>query len=408
MPQEPLCILPWIHIFIGTTGWVQLCCVSGSGEDKAPVYGTIREHSVLELFNSEHMKKIRKQMLDGKWPSECNFCQRKESLGLHSFREYYNEKYSEYYDQLKHNPKALEPKIRTIDIRISNICNHKCRSCSGYASTQWFKEHNAIYPDKKRQKQLDGIHDINYFWQDFEEHIIHDLEEIHFAGGEPLIMEEHYRILEKLLLLDKNNVELYYDTNLSVLKFKHWDVIKLWKQFQNIRLSLSLDGVEKQGEYIRSGLVYNRWVCNVRRVMEETPHVQRVMHFVVSIFNILDLKYHYDTIIQNGFVDKKNIGFTFLEWPSYLNVQTMPLVLKKLVEQRLIKMIKNDELLEAQGKHNLRSLISFMYKRNMYPIHGEEFVRKTKQLDELRNENVLTLFPELAIMILGYVPETFN
>lgn len=108
------------------------------------------------------------------------------------------------------------------------------------------------------------------------------MDELHLAGGEPLLIDFHYRILERLIKNGHTATKLYYDTNLSTLTHKKWDVIKLWKKFENIKLSLSLDGVDAQGEYIRHGLKYDHWKKNVNSVKSETPHVQRVMHFVIA------------------------------------------------------------------------------------------------------------------------------
>jgi hypothetical protein len=225
------------------------------------------------------------------------------------------------------------------------------------------------------------------------------LEEVHLAGGEPLVMEDHFHLLELLIANGKTDVELYYDTNLSRLTYKHWDIVRLWQHFSRIRLSLSLDGVGKQGEYIRHGLVYDQWRRNLQRVKTEVPQAHRLMHFVVSIFNVLDLREHYDAIIRNEFVAKNALGFTFLEWPPYLSVQVLHPHLKRLAIDRLRHMIEEDELLDTRGHQYIERLIDFMQQNDLYSIYGREFARQTKTLDQLRSQNVLDSCPELALMM---------
>ena len=332
-PGETLCVLPWIHSHISTSGNVQVCCVSGSGEEKPPVIGSIRSASIQLIFHSSRMQRIREQMASGQWPTECRFCQRKEALGVRSFRQDYNKKYERYYRELKERPREFVPRLVTLDLRINNLCNFKCRSCAGFSSSAWFTDHNIIYPQMRLPRPIIGFHDVDSFWQEFSRDILPDLEEVHFAGGEPLIMEPHYRLLTLLITSGKTDVELYYDTNLSRLTFKDWDIIELWRHFPNIRLSLSLDGVGRKGEYIRHGLMYEQWLRNLERVKAEASHADRFLHFVVSVFNVLDLREHYDAIISGEYAAPNRIGLTFLEWPPYLNVQSLHPTLKGLAAE---------------------------------------------------------------------------
>ncbi len=243
-----------------------------------------------------------------------------------------------------------------------------------------------------------GLGDASRFWDDFERDVVPNLVELHIAGGEPLIIAKHYELLELLIERGKTDVVLYYDTNLSRLTYKRWDVVKLWSRFPNIWLSLSLDGVGRQGEYIRSGLRFERWVSNLRRVMTEVPHAARTMHFVISVFNILDLPYHYDTIVTSGFVPRGALGFTLLEWPPYLSIQALHPVLKDRVDKRLRHMIETDVLLDESMRRRIETVIAFMRSADLYEAQGSAFVRATRVLDQRRRECALDACPELSMM----------
>ena len=255
------------------------------------------------------------------------------------------------------------------------------------------------YPGMPISKPLMGFHDEDRFWDEFYSEIAPSLEEVHFAGGEPLIMEQHYRLLEWLIGAGKTDVELYYDTNLSRLSFRGRDIVGLWKCFPRLRVSLSLDGVGRRGEYIRDGLNYETWVENLRRVKAECGHAVLYMHFVVSIFNVLDLREHYDEIIGRGFVDPSRLGFTFLEWPPYLSVQALAPRLKRLAVERVRRMATSDPIVIPHIRNYLEKLAEFLYLQDLYPSHGGKFAAQTRLLDQRRGQDAAEIFPELAVML---------
>lgn len=401
--NKAICVMPWIHFYLDMHGNVQLCCVSNSGKELPPVIGNIKEKTIHEIYNSEYMNKIREQMIKGKWPEECSHCKYSQSIGIGSYKDTYNHKYYKEYQQLLNDPYSFKPLIKSIDLRVSNKCNYKCRSCTAYFSSAWVKEHIVVNPQDKFWKEemgekiILGVENIDSFWKQFNEDIFDNLEEIHFAGGEPLIIDQHYKILEKLIKNKMFHVNLYYDTNLSILKYKEWDILNLWKNFKNIRLSVSLDGVEEQGEYIRSGLNWEKWKNNVQVIKNELPHIIREMHFVISIFNILDLQNHLDVIAKNDFVGK-NVSFTFLNWPDYLSVQTLHPQLKNEAEKRIRKIILENDYVFSNFNNQMESLIKYMYENDFFSEKASLFVEKTKLLDKMRKQNYLDLFPELALM----------
>jgi hypothetical protein len=255
-----------------------------------------------------------------------------------------------------------------------------------------------VFPDSPISQKYQGIDKIQAFWEDLDRDVIRDLETLHFAGGEPLIIDAHYRLLEKLISAGKTGVALKYDTNLSHLKFKHWDVIELWKQFPNLTVSLSLDGVGRKGEYIRDGLDYETWVENVRRLQREVPHARRALHFVVCIFNVLDFPDHFKTIATNRFVEPDWITFTFLNWPAYLSVQVLTPDLKRSAERKLREFLTSDFEIVPHTRKQIEALIDFMNGQDLYETLGSKFTETTRVLDRARRQNAVELFPELSPM----------
>ena len=363
-----------------------------------PTLGNVRETSLLDLFQSERINHVRRQMLTGEWPAECLYCQEKEARGVKSSRQVHNDIYQSYYRQLVSHPQGFLPRLRSIDLRLNNICNFKCRSCSGYASSSWFHEHNLIYPDIALPDSVIGIDDARSFWDDFHMLIMPALEHLHIAGGEPLVSEAHYILLQTLLDAGKTDLELYYDTNLSQLTFKTWDAVKLWKRFPNLTICLSLDGVGASGEYIRHGLRYKQWLKNLETIKREVPHAKRKMHFVVSIFNVMALDTHLRTIIDEGFVAPDRLRLTFLTWPPYMNAQVLSRDLKTECQHRLQALIRDERTFGEAVVTQVRALSRFLDERDLYSEYGGELALKVGLLDRLRGENALDMFPDLEPM----------
>ena len=121
-------------------------------------------------------------------------------------------------------------------------------------------------------------------WEQMQEHIPH-LDQIYFAGGEPLIMEEHYRLLNELVKREMFHVRLIYNTNFSKLGYKDQDVLELWKKFHSVSIGASLDGCGPRAEYIRKGQDWEETVENRRRMMAVCPNVDFYVSSTVSIYN---------------------------------------------------------------------------------------------------------------------------
>jgi MoaA/NifB/PqqE/SkfB family radical SAM enzyme len=393
--SAPLCVLPWIHTQIETTGEVQLCCLAHNPRGSL---GNVHRDSILRIFQSNRINTIRNQMLSGTWPADCADCREREARGLESFRQSSNVEHPALFEKLARGA-APAPAIRSLDLRINNVCNFKCRFCHGWASNRWFNEHNLVFPDNPISEKYHGIDRDQSFWDDFDRDIVRNLETIHLAGGEPLIIDAHYRLLEKLIAAGRTDVYLQYNTNLSHLKFKHWDIIQLWKQFPNLKISLSLDGVGRKGEYIREGLDYEEWVENVRRLQREVPHARRVLHFVVCIFNVIDFPEHFKTIAENQFVEPGWMILTFLNWPAYLSAQVLMPELKCKAERNLRELLSSDFGIVPHTRGQIEALIEFLKAEDLFRTYGKEFAERTRILDRARGQNAAELFPDLALML---------
>ena len=125
------CMSPWVQLHAQTNGKVAPCCMSYALEGNE--VGDLRKNPNLgDAWNSENMKKLRRNMLGGKKSSICTSCYKYESLGRDSERKLYNRDYEDYFSRIKEtgaDGSLPEVNVPVIDIRFSNKCNYKCRIC---------------------------------------------------------------------------------------------------------------------------------------------------------------------------------------------------------------------------------------------------------------------------------------
>ena len=396
LPSPPaLCVLPWSHALVATNGDIHLCCLS-LGANR---FGNVTQESLTEVFESGSFERVRQQMRNGEWPAECRGCMDRESRGLPSYRHHRNLKDRSLFIQLATNPAAVQPAIQSLDLRLNNICNFKCRSCGSMASNRWFADHKLIYPEEKILQSYQGFDHSQSFWAEFDENILPQLRSLDLAGGEPLLAQSYYRLLEKLIERGKTDTKLTVVSNMSRLNFMNWDAIELWKKFTDLEVCFSLDGAGAKGEYIRHGLNYAKWKENVQRFKRELTHAKRSIHFVISVFNVTDLREHYETIVQGDFVSEGSMSFTFLEWPEYLSVQVLSTGLKAQVERDIRAWLADSTTLPQAVRIQLEALLRFMHEVDGHPVHGNDFAIKTAILDRARGEDAAALFPKLRPML---------
>jgi sulfatase maturation enzyme AslB (radical SAM superfamily) len=223
--------------------------------DNQSTLGNVNNNSLFEIMNSDKAKSMRKGMLEGKpLPSSCSRCVSKEKSGMGSMRIGMNDHWFDEVEDLVENTNEDgsidELRLLYWDFRFSNYCNLACRTCSPLFSTAWTKDFVQVFGDKSEHLGLINLDGANTFWDNIEE-TIHTAKEIHFAGGEPLIMPEHWKLIEMLEERNLYDVKLKYSTNATMLENKGRNIIDIWKKFKHVHLSLSIDGTGDLFELVR-------------------------------------------------------------------------------------------------------------------------------------------------------------
>ena len=399
--SKTLCVVPWIHIHTNPSGIATPCCIAESCTKPEGV-GNAREQSLMEIVNSEPMKQLRLDMLTGVKNSECTNCYVHEEQGIKSFRNMINDEFSHQYDVINSTKKdgsLKEFKMRYFDIRFNNICNFKCRTCGSGFSTQWEQEDlkNKVWNAKVIPKN-----DNKEFLAEVIDQIPY-METAYFAGGEPLITEEHYILLEEMIRSGKTDINLRYNTNLSNLKFKDKDLISLWKHFTNgVNVYASIDHYGERAEYIRHGTDWGVVETNFKLV-KKTPFIKLHVNTVLSVFNVLTINDFYQYLYDNNMYSVSDSIYTLynMSTPEYLACHILPPDMKQKAKDSLEKTVNflKSKKFKVQQVQQISDAIPWAMSKDSWDQHKMQFRNEIKRLDKIRDENFKQTFPELAILL---------
>lgn len=332
--HKHFCILPWIHLHVSQNGRVSPCCNNNR------YLGNVREQSINAIWNGEKFEELRKQFQNNIPDNRCAHCYNIEKSGKQSLRKISNKKYSKDIIRVEAN----NPAPIYLDIRFSNICNFKCKTCWHGNSSAWFEE------GSKRNASNERI--IKAFTNSFDELFgyLNDVEEIYFAGGEPLIMEEHYQILEELGKRELFDVQLRYNTNFSNLNFKEKSILDIWKKFNNVHVSASVDAAFDLGEKIREGFSWEQFISNRKQILNVCPEIYFEIAPTVSSLNLNHIAKLHQELVNQKLLSINNIYLNILERPSEFNIQQLSIEKKKSAQLSITKHI--DWLKNNNASHN--------------------------------------------------------
>ena len=400
--RKHFCLAPWVHMHIWPDGNVFPCCVA----DIEKPLGNTNRQTLLEVWNSAKMRKLRLAMLNDSKSSICNRCYEMEEAGTSSHRIGIIDKHFRHHEPIvettQKDGSVKELNLPYMDIRFSNLCNFRCRTCGPALSSGWIKEYVQLDLMKRKQYRVHPNPKVLHvtkgpldLWEQLEQ-VIPTLEEIYFAGGEPFLSEEHFRLLEVLVEKQLFNVRLRYSTNFSKPVYNGVDAFKLWDRFENVSVGASLDGMGKRGEYLRKGQRWEETVQNRIRMKEVCPRVKFFIPATLSLMNSLHLPDFHRDWVERGLLDINDFYINFLQDPTYYRIQVLPEVYKEKVRQKYrahIEWIKaKDPNLDGLVKQ-FESAVQFMDMEDR-SLELNNFLSMTKKVDFLRKEDFTRTFPE--------------
>jgi len=435
--SKTFCIYPWIHLHAYPTGEAYPCC---HAEMKPGVVGNCRTQSLEEIWHGEPMQRLRQDMLSETPHAACQRCYEQEEAGFFSGRKSANKHHGHHIKKLADNPFEMT----YWDIRFSNLCNLSCRSCGHIFSSNWHKDQKKLLlksywdnvkgndwpkdppettqdfetlPDSVKNELLndfDGeiikhletvkkmpvLHYAGRTATDMWEQLIPHLdyvEQIYFAGGEPLMMEEHYLILEELERRGRFDVRLVYNTNFTHVKLKDRYVFDYWKKFSNVSVGASLDAMGPRAEYIRKGTEWDVVERNRQMMIETCPDVDFYISPTLSIMNAWHLPDFHKDWVKRGLIAAQDLNVNILQGPAHYRIDIASIDFKQKLR---VKFERHIEWLRPQDKLQratvgFESAIKFMMSSDNSNLI-EKFWLVTKQLDEIRKENIIAVIPELV------------
>jgi len=377
LTNQALCVLPWHGVYIQPDGEVRNCAIT-----KKPL-GNINTDSLENILHNDTNIDTKRSMLAGVKPAQCSACHNLEANQKTHFDQVSNRVW--YIKILKKNDLSFfdDPenyKLRILDLRWHNTCNFACVYCGPDLSSQWAVELNQ--PQKINKHAFDQS--LAYIDSKLDQ-----VEHVYLAGGEPLLIKENIKLLNKLYEINPN-IEIRINTNLGIINNT---IYNLLKKFNNVHWTVSVDNIGAEFEYVRYGGKWNVFVDNLKQLSSEFTTINfNLVWFMLnykSIFDcidyLLDMGFHENTYIVN-----------ILESPDHLNILNLP---EFMIDQ--IKLTLQEKIKQYNSSYALHNSLSMMLSRLEQP-----YIKNTKpllhylaELDQRRQLDSRSIFPELYSML---------
>ena len=391
--SKTFCIYPWIHLHAYPTGEAYPCC---HAEMAYPV-GNTRFKTLEDIYRDAPMRELRKDMLNERFNPACNRCYEQEESGFFSGRKSANKHHGHHVKRIDDDKFQMS----YWDIRFSNLCNLSCRSCGHIFSSSWYQDQAQLagdnWKDRNRALNYAGRTETD-MWEQLVPHLDY-VEQIYFAGGEPLMMAEHYNILDELERRGRFDVRLIYNTNFTHVQLKDRTVFDYWKKFDSVAVGASLDAMGPRAEYIRKGSNWNTVERNRMQMLEICPEVDFYISPTLSIMNALHLPKFHREWVKKGYIKPQDLNVNILQDPAHLRIDIAPTKYKRVIqadyEDHLDWLRPQDPLQRATV--GFESAINFMTATDNSDLLTK-FWSKTKELDDLRRENIFDVLPELRAL----------
>ena len=308
-----LCLAPWTHTYLSPQTERRMCCASREPAQNFEQYidtksgtGKYIPLTLEEHWNSEHMKSVRRRMLAGELLPECAVCN-EQLLNTDVYRSYFNRMFGHKRDEVlaaTDDTGYTTAKPISWDYRFSNLCNFKCRMCGDMLSSSWESEqrqHNMINWDNPKnnwmkpevREEISAFQDTQ-IEQEFSDAVEeHRVEEVYWVGGEPLMYEQHWRYMKRIVDLgDGQRVYARYNTNLSRVNYRGINLYSdILSRIRDWQICASLDGTGAIGEYIRTGLDYKQWLTNFKEGVQYAKNRRQMrIDFTLTLLGLFEVE----------------------------------------------------------------------------------------------------------------------
>ena len=389
------------------------------------------------LHNTNHKKQIRNEMLNGGQPTECNYCwnveKSSQSFSDRVFKS--SEPWSlKHFDEIKNLNWREDYNPKYVEISFGNTCNLKCAYCSPPYSSKWVEEIKKFGPytenrDFNSLNFVDDRVDTTYkltddnpyteaFWKWWPD-LYKDLHTFRITGGEPLLMNDTFKVLKYIQehWEENPNLSLCINTNLSVPRPLIDKLINICKDLtennkvRELIIFTSIEAADEQAEYIRFGLNYEQIWNNIHDVLEQLP---KVVINIMSTFNALSV-FSYGDLLDKVFEYKKKfhnenrywddallLDTSYLRYPSFLSVNVLEPEHKELILEAAKKGIYYGKFENGYGFSDIeiqkiKRTYDYSIKTNNdnKDYDKSQFVKFVTEYDRRRATSFIKTFPQL-------------
>jgi MoaA/NifB/PqqE/SkfB family radical SAM enzyme len=292
------------------------------------------------------------------------------------------------------------------DFRFSNLCNLKCRSCGPRYSSAWVPDAKKLgYTDQEKVWNIEAVDDKTNF--DFLKDQVQHVQKVYFAGGEPLMMPEHWQTLDLLVENKRFDVKISYNTNASILSYGKKNALDYWKQWEPNKIEVwpSIDEIGERAELIRSGTVWPKVEENLKALAALENIIVRP-GMTIGAWNVRRLPVIINRLIELGVVcsrhNYQNFFINLLEHPTHYHVHILPDDYRQETIAELKAFIE-----EHNTKYN--TTIDHIFTHIIHELEkphdknaAKRFIETTKSVDGVRNENLFEVIPEMAVIPKQY------
>jgi hypothetical protein len=379
------------------------------------------------IHNTQQKKQDRTQMLAGERPPGCEYCWKIEDIGSDAISDRVHK--SVIYDEEDvYHVKQEEPTenfaLRTLEIAFDRTCNFSCSYCNPAFSSTWVKDvkNNGAYTQLKSDGRNHFTHEHNEaqlykhdevnpyveaFWKWWELELHDTLDELRITGGEPLMAGEIWKLFDWFKTTNKkSDMRLAINSNLGAKDDLIDRFIENAQHVPHLHLYTSCEAFGAQAEYIRDGLVWDKWVENCHKVCKDGNLEGFHMMCTVNSLCLDSLPEFLDHVLQF----KKTYGADFptftlniLRFPSFQSPLVLPKYWRSGYSYNLkMWLILNQSKLHEMEKNHIQRLIDYLDVVDKphsdtfeQPALENDFYHFYKQYDERRGKSFTDTFPNL-------------
>jgi len=400
IPHDKFCVLPWISLEASPIGTVRPCCLAD--DELVDNFGNKFNLATADfkgIQNSDSMRTLRQDFIEGQQPQTCRKCWREERAGRTSKRMH-------TMDRLKHMLPDQEwtadaKPLMFVDLKLGNICNLKCRICGSWSSSTFAAEELQHLMRNEDRKDNHHYHMLRQgawprenqqFWNEIAG-ISDQIQYIEFTGGEPFMIQEHFNLLQGLV--DRGlagNIEIHYNTNGT-----QWpeNAEAIWKHFKIVEIAFSIDDIGARFEYQRSNAVWTEVVGNIARfraLRARNNNIRLQICCTINVFNVYYLEEVATWILQQKM---DFIYWNMMHDAYFFSISSLPERAKQTITERLLA-----AQVPGTVKEEFRRAAEFMNRG--VSLDGLQLRREIGNLDRRREQNLVTIEPEFAELV-GYV-----